>query len=64
MKKLILLILFLVYFNGYAQGPPPPPPCPVPPCMPIPLDGEIWLLIVAGILFAVNRIYKNTNEKN
>lgn len=62
--------------SAYAQPPPPPGgsggrPCEVPPCKGgsggggphnVPIDGGIWLLIVAGILLGFYTMKKKKND--
>jgi hypothetical protein len=53
-KKIILSLLAIALsFSVYAQGPdvPPPPPTPTGPGYPI--DGNILLLLIAGIMYGV-----------
>lgn len=50
--KYSISIIFICLLNiSFAQGPPPPNPCPVPPCVPV--DTHVWLLIVAGFIYAI-----------
>lgn len=50
------LILFLIMFanSAFAQGPPPPPP-------PIdtPIDGGVFALFTAGVIYAIKKIRDN-----
>ena len=58
-KKIILsLLATALCFSVYAQGPvePPPPPEPVGPGYPI--DGNILLLFIAGIIYGVYMLKK------
>ncbi len=45
------LIIFLIMFanSAFAQGPPPPPP-------PLPIDGGIFALFAAGVVYAIKKI--------
>jgi len=51
-KTIVTLVLLLVVDRVFSQGPPPPPP-------PIdtPIDGGMFLLMAAGISYAVKSIW-------
>jgi len=51
-KTIVTLAFLLVVDRVFSQGPPPPPP-------PIstPIDGGIFLLMAAGITYAVKSIW-------
>ena len=59
----ILAVLLFTALASYAQlGPPPPPPPPPPADDGAPLNGEVFLLIGAGLLYA-RGVFKNNKEK-
>jgi hypothetical protein len=45
---------------GMGMGMGPPTPCggPFPPC-PVPLDKDIWLLLIAGLAYGGYKLYKS-----
>ncbi|HLP19001.1 MAG TPA: hypothetical protein VK174_01795 [Chitinophagales bacterium] len=51
------LILMVVAVGVFAQGPPPPPPPPAPPPG-VPIDGGIFLLLGAGLVYGARKLYK------
>lgn len=64
MVSLIYNVLILAYqVASFAQGPPPPnPDGRRPPQGPI--DENIWILIVIGILFGIYMAYKKSRATN
>lgn len=52
----IVCLLFLLGANVYAAPTGPPPPGVPPPGLPI--DGGLWLLAFAAILFAIYKMHK------
>ncbi len=52
----ILTLAFLFGATAYAGPNGPPPPGVPPPGLPI--DGGVWLLAIAAIVFALFKIYK------
>ncbi len=62
--SVLLLLLLLLFEPGFfnfvfAQGGPPPPPP-----EPIPIDGGIGALIVAGVGYAAKKLYSSKNYTN
>ena len=55
-RKFLIVVLFLFSIGLYAQDPPEPEDPPVPP--PLPIDENLMLLLIAGVLFGVYVIYK------
>ena len=56
-RKFLMVVLFLFSIGLYAQEEPPEPEDPpVPP--PLPIDENLMLLLIAGVLFGVYVIYK------
>jgi hypothetical protein len=51
------LVLMVVAVGVFAQGPPPPPPPPAPPPG-VPIDGGIFLLMGAGLVYGARKLYK------
>jgi len=50
LKAVLFVILFMIVDYTFAQGPPPPPP-------PItPIDGGVVALLVAGVLYGINKL--------
>jgi hypothetical protein len=52
-KTIVTLAFLLVVDRVFSQGPPPPPP----PIDNVPIDGGIFLLMAAGITYAVKSIW-------
>lgn len=53
-KNIFLLLFVLLYVNQIiAQGPPPPPPPPG-----LDVSGGAIYLVIAGILFGINKLKK------
>ena len=62
-KKSILLGLFSVLFIGVALAMPPgpptgPPACFPPPCSPIPIDGGLSYILIAGLALGGKKVYE------
>jgi hypothetical protein len=51
-KTLLAISLIMFASSAFAQGPPPPPP-------PLPIDGGIFALFAAGVLYAIKKIRDN-----
>lgn len=54
LSKLVCLVLFFTPVLAFAQGPPPPPP----PDGTLPIDANIYILILAGIVIGVYALLK------
>ncbi|WP_298767581.1 hypothetical protein [uncultured Polaribacter sp.] len=59
-KYLLILVVLLVPFIGYAQVVPPPIPPPPPPGLPI--DGFEVILIALGVFLGVFKIFKDSSS--
>ncbi|HRG87402.1 MAG TPA: hypothetical protein PLW44_00165 [Chitinophagales bacterium] len=57
LKFVWALVLMVVAVGVFAQGPPPPPPPPAPPPG-VPIDGGIFLLLGAGLVYGARKLYK------
>ncbi len=57
LKSVFALVLMVVAVGVFAQGPPPPPPPPAPPPG-VPIDGGIFLLMGAGLVYGARKLYK------
>lgn len=57
LKSVWALVLMVVAVGVFAQGPPPPPPPPAPPPG-VPIDGGIFLLMGAGLVYGARKLYK------
>lgn len=65
MTTLIYTVLFLMLPSGSdTQGPPAPERDGDPEGPQLPIDDNIWILIVAGILFGIYIIYKRNQAIN
>jgi hypothetical protein len=54
-----VLVLFMTVVVAFAiAGPPPPPPPPAPPAG-IPIDGAVFLLLGAGLVYGARKLYKD-----
>ncbi len=49
LKTALFMIMFIIVGSAFAQGPPPPPP-------PLPIDGGVVALLVAGVLYGINKL--------
>ncbi len=64
MRKRILhlalsAVLLGLTFAAFSQGgPPPPPPPPPPPGSGVPIDGGVFLLLAAGLIYGSKKLYK------
>ena len=57
-KPFFAVVLFFVTIATQAkQGPPPPPP-PAPP-VGLPIDGNLYILLVVSLAFGIYKIYNN-----
>lgn len=60
---IFLLLMFIPSVDLLAQGPPccPSPTLPCaglqPPCVPVPLDGGLSALLLAGVAYGAKRVY-------
>ncbi|NPA44993.1 MAG: hypothetical protein GXO49_05625 [Chlorobi bacterium] len=54
---IVIIISILPIFTKYAIGQPP-----VPDTQPIPIDGGLFLLIIAGASYGARKLYKQQNE--
>ncbi len=73
MSKRIIKISLVLFFTispfviasvkaaGMGMGPPPPCGGPFPPC-PVPLDGYVSLLLIAGAAYGGKKIYDSTKK--
>ena len=50
LKTVLFMFLFVITDSVFAQGPPPPPP-PV-----TPIDGGLFALFAAGIIYGINKL--------
>lgn len=61
MKKftivLLILILFPLFYQSAIGQPPPPPP------QDIPIDGGLFALLIAGVIYGGRKFYKNKLEE-
>ena len=48
-KVILVFSIFIFADSIFAQGPPPPPP-------PLPLDGGLFALFAAGVIYGINRL--------
>lgn len=53
---MLIFVFMLLNYNFRAQAPPPPPPH-----HELPIDGGIFYLIIAGTIFGILRLRKNSN---
>lgn len=52
-------VLLGVALAAFSQGGPPPPPPPLPPPgSGVPIDGGIFLLLAAGLIYGSKKLYK------
>ena len=64
-RFLLIAVLLFAALATYAQlGPPPPPPPPPPPDDGAPLGGEVFLLIGAGAIYALNKFREKEPDNN
>jgi len=49
LKTVLFISLFVIADSVFAQGPPPPPP-------PYPIDGGIFALFAAGIIYGISKL--------
>jgi len=49
LKAILFFSLFIIADSMFAQGPPPPPP-------PLPLDGGLFALFAAGVLYGISKL--------
>jgi hypothetical protein len=56
LRSIVIVSLLLIFDSVFAQGPPPPPP-------PIdtPITGGVFVLMAAGIIYALKHLW---NKKN
>ncbi len=65
MKNKFLSITLTAVFLGLAfaafsqGGPPPPPPPPPPPGSGVPIDGGIFMLLSAGLVYGAKKLYRS-----
>ena len=50
--------MLLVACFAFSQGGPPPPPPPPPPPAGVPIDGAVFLLLGAGLVYGGRKLYK------
>ncbi|QOD62440.1 hypothetical protein H9I45_06670 [Polaribacter haliotis] len=60
MKNIIIVILLLLPFIGFAQVVPPPMPPPPPPGLPI--DGFSGVLLALGAVYGIRKKYKDSSS--
>jgi len=57
-KALVLIIVFMMFaVIGFSQPPPPD-------AEPIPIDGGLFTLLIAGIFFGGREVYKHEKDKS
>ena len=49
LKTIIFFSMFIIVDFAFAQGPPPPPP-------PFPVDGGLFALFAAGVLYGISKL--------
>ncbi len=49
LKAVLVFSIFIIADSVFAQGPPPPPP-------PYPIDGGIFALFAAGIIYGISKL--------
>jgi len=54
LKAVIFISLFMIAEIAFATGPPPPKPI-------VPIDGGLFVLFAAGILYGINKL-RNKNK--
>ena len=68
MQKKFFFLLFCFITIGssfsFSQGPPPAATCPDPPCAPIPIDGGVSFLLIAGAAYGAKKVYKSKKHKD
>jgi hypothetical protein len=52
------LCFILLFFSIIAKGGPPPPPAPPPPPL-LPIDENIYIVMIIALLFGIYIIYNN-----
>lgn len=60
MKLIFLLVSFIVY----AQDVPPPPNNNGPDAPGLPIDSEIWILLLAGLILGLTVVYRRYRAKD
>ena len=53
----ILLVSAMMVTTVLLHAPPPPPPPPPPPAG-VPIDGAVFLLLGAGLIYGARKLYK------
>ena len=56
-RTVLAALMTVVAVLAYSQGPPPPPPPPAPPSS-VPIDGGVFLLLGAGLVYGSRKLYK------
>ena len=56
-KNALCFIIF--FFSIIAKGGPPPPPAPPPPPPLLPIDENIYIVMIIALLFGIYIIYNN-----
>jgi hypothetical protein len=62
--QLFIALFFCFFCKIYASFPPPPQPRSIPPPVgdPVPIDSEILILFISGVLLGIFFILKNGNQ--
>ena len=55
------LCFILLFFSIIAKGGPPPPPAPPPPPL-LPIDENIYIVMIISLLFGIYIIYNNRSK--
>ena len=54
-KSVITILLLAISVFAYSVPPPPPPPAPP---AGVPIDGAVFLLLGAGLVYGARKLYK------
>ena len=57
-KTVLAVIMMVAVLFVYSQGGPPPPPPPPAPPTGVPIDGGVFLLLEAGLVYGARKLYK------
>ncbi|QTD37443.1 hypothetical protein JL193_15340 [Polaribacter batillariae] len=62
-KNILIIILLILPFIGFAQlAPPSPSPGPPPPPPGLPIDGFSGALLALGVIYGVRKKYKDSSS--